>query len=428
MDENADVTPMRSEKPWLSSDQWLGGIARSDGTRQLFVHWLSAVVWNLFGAALVYALWSQGWESFPVLLRWLLVAFIAMGVPILLAALVYTARIARFRNLRLELDPFPGSIGGQVGGTIDLPVRRGVDIDARVTLHCIRSYMRGSGENRSRREDVVWSAQAPPALERSGTGTRLAFTFDVPDEDLPESELEDIREPEDYHYWSIHVAGDLPGADLDQTFEVPVFRVEPALTASRQHTAPETSTRASTERGVDLERLADGFRVTYRRRRYGLAPLWLLGFGLVTVTSGVFVFTQTGGRGLGAFGMLFGGIFLVVFGLVGLLCLALGGSMLLSHRVVEVSSGGIRSAHSFVLGRSVRDVSLDDIDRITAKVTMQSGQGSRARTSYTVYAHLRSGRRLVLGDGIQGAHLLDQLREAIEAETRIGVEVGLRRR
>lgn len=415
---------MTDSRPWLADDRWSGGIARSDGTRQLIIHWLSAVVWNLFTAAILYATWRDGWSSFPVLLRVLLVAFMAVGIPLAYSAVVQTFRHTRFKDIRLVLDPFPGSIGGQAGGTVDIPVRAGTTMNARATLHCIHSYVRGSGDDRSRREDVVWSAQTIPSSERSGTGVRLAFTFDIPDVPLPESEAPDERDAEDHHYWSVHLAAELPGADLDQAFRVPVYRTDPAMVAARPAPPTPAQPDLSAGRGVNVERRAEGAQITYRRGRYGFAPLGFLAFGLVTIVSGSLVFSQTAIEGgFAVFGLAFGGLFLVVFGLVGLLCVGLALAMLLSHRVVDLTEDAVRSTRSYGFGRFVREARLDDIARIEATVTMQSGQGSHARTGYTIAARPRSGGRVVLGDGIQGAYLLDQLRTVIEDETGIGVEV-----
>lgn len=419
---------MTDSRPWLADDRWLDGIARPEGLRPVVAYWLGAAVWNLFAVGVLYATWADGWGGIPLFVRGVLLLFVGLGIPMAIGAAIRTARHLRFRDTHLRLDPFPGSIGGQAGGTVDLPIRAGMTPTARASLHCIRSYMRGSGDDRSRREDVVWSSEVVPATERSGTGVRLAFTFDIPDEDLPETEHDDLR-PEDYHYWSVHLAAELPGADLDQTFKVPVYRMTPPLRADRPAAQSPTRDDPWGGRGIDVERGLGEVCIRYRRGRFGFAPFGLLTFGMLTLASGWFVFSQAGlGMGLGSFGLAFGGLFLVVFGLVGLLCVGMACSMILSHREVTIGTGTVRSTRSHGIGRSVREARFGDLERIEARVTMQSGQGSRARTSYTITGRLRGGGRIVLGDGIRGAHLLDELRSVIEDETGIGVEVVRRRR
>ncbi|MBT8488125.1 MAG: hypothetical protein HKN72_16115 [Gemmatimonadetes bacterium] len=418
------MRPASEARPWLAQESWSNGSVTSEGHRQLFAHWFGAIVWNAMAVPIVLILVGEGGSDLVPFLRWVLAGFVALGVLILFNAVVYSARIARFRNLRLELDPFPGCIGGHVGGAVEIPVRPDDQTRVRATLHCIRSYIHGSGENRSRRDDVVWSAEVAPEVARSASGSRLRFGFDVPDVEQPTSE----EREGDHHYWAIHLAAELPGADLDQTFVVPVYRIDPPLEASHPFIPPPDDPRELSRHGIDVEPTARGVRIVYRRGRFGGAPFGLIPFGALFVASGGFVFSQTTGAfGLGI-GTAFGGIFLVAFSLVGLLLLAVGISMLVSSMTVEIQGGIVRSRRSWIFFSSTQEVPVRDLERIDAKVTMQSGQGSGARTGYTLRGTTLNGDRIPLGDGIRGAYLVDRVAAVLEAATGLRVESGVRRR
>ena len=78
------------------------------------------------------------------------------------------------------LDPFPGSIGGHVGGTIELALPFDAAHDFEMTLTNIHSYVSGSGKNRSQKEKAEWQDIIVAHAEPSGKGTRVTFRFDVP--------------------------------------------------------------------------------------------------------------------------------------------------------------------------------------------------------------------------------------------------------
>ncbi|MDH3271063.1 MAG: hypothetical protein OEN56_07005 [Gemmatimonadota bacterium] len=415
---------MSSPAPWLERRSWSGGVVASRDKADLGALWFFAGVWNVLTLGMLVAWLRGGMNDLPAFLGGLLVASAVSGIALVGQALIQTARENRFRDARLRLDPFPGSIGGQVGGSVDVEVRFGSEVDARATLHCIHSYMSGSGEDRRRREDVVWSSEVVPELEGSAGGTRLWFVFDVPEMDVPESGNESATG--DYHYWSIHLSAQVPGADLDRTFVVPVFRVEPPLEASHPFHTAALDARELATRGVRVERSVRGLTLRYAPGRYGGTPLGLVLFGALCVGSGTFIFTLIGGD-LGILGFLFGGTFLTVFGLTGVFLFLSGLQMLVNGLTVELGGQAIRSTRRYLFLTTTREARLSDLTRIQAKVSMQTGQGRRANTVYAIEGRLQNGKRIPLGDGIRGAYLLDRIRSLIEAETGLSVEVALRR-
>ena len=189
--------------------------------------WLFAVIWNALGSPLGWMV-LKGDEDLGVFLAWVLPLFAFTGLALLIIAVRDTMRWRRFGGLAIELDPFPGSIGGHAGGSVELPLRPSDTFELSTTLSCVHVRISKSSNNSSKWESVVWARQMVPEAGRSGTGVRARFTFELP-EGLPETE-----EPSDsYHKWTVRVAAKLPGADLDQAFEVPVYRTPEPLLAER---------------------------------------------------------------------------------------------------------------------------------------------------------------------------------------------------
>ncbi len=150
-----------------------------------------------------------GGRDLPVYLEVVLPSFTLLGLLIFFVAVRESLRWRRFGRLKMTLDPLPGSIGGHVGGSLELPIHQVAASDCRVMLMCIRDRLVKTTDGSSRSESVEWAKETLPDVGRSGSGVRLRYTFEVP-EGLPPSE-----EPsDDYHKWVIRVQADLPGADL----------------------------------------------------------------------------------------------------------------------------------------------------------------------------------------------------------------------
>ena len=115
----------------------------------------------------------------------------------------------------VTLDPFPGSVGGHVGGTIDLELPYASGHAFKLTLTAARSYISGSGKRRSRKEKATWQDSLYAHAQPGARGTRLTFRFDVPD-GLAESDAQ--QNTESYNLWRLNLQADLPGADLDRDF------------------------------------------------------------------------------------------------------------------------------------------------------------------------------------------------------------------
>ena len=206
-----------------SRPDWASGVGSTAGRNKLRVLWVAAAIMNTLGLPVGWMALFGG-RDLPVYLQVMLPAFTLLGLHILFVAVRDSFRWRRFGRLEMRLDPLPGSIGGHVGGSLELPLHQATAADFRVLLMCIRDRVVKTKDGSSRSESVEWGKETLPEVERSGRGVRLRYTFEVP-EGLPPSE-----EPsDDYHKWVVRVQADVTGPDLDQVFEVPALLMDPPI-------------------------------------------------------------------------------------------------------------------------------------------------------------------------------------------------------
>ena len=284
-----------------SRPDWAAGVATTAGRKELVGHWVGAVIMNALGLPVGWMALFGG-RDLPVYLEVVLPSFTLLGLLIFFVAVRESFRWRRFGRLTMTLDPLPGSIGGHVGGSLELPIHQAAASDCRVMLMCIRDRLVKTKDGSTRNESVEWAKETLPDVGRSGSGVRLRYTFEVPEGLPPSGEPSD-----DYHKWVIRVKADLPGADLDQVFEVPVLLVDPPLEAREPTLSEATAAEVPdlSPRVVRVHRGRGGLTLYFPAGRGGLGGLMLLIFGAVFAGAGVFAFATT--TDIGADGVIGGG-------------------------------------------------------------------------------------------------------------------------
>ena len=400
---------------------WALGVARSGGRKELKTLWFGAVIMNVLGV-------PSGWvslfgdEDLPLFIQVVLPAFALLGLSVLFLAVRDSIRFSRFGRLEMTLDPHPGSIGGHVGGSLELPFQRAAPADFRVVLLCLRDRLVKTSDGSSRNESVEWGKQTLPRVERAGKGVRLRYTFAVP-EGLPPSE-----EPsDDYHRWVVRVQAAVAGPDLDQAFEVPALVLDPPLQARQPALSEATAqdAQAMSSRVVRVHRSRGGLTLYFPPGRGGLGGFMLLSFGAVFAGGGVFAFISGSGTGagglFGAVATAFGGVFLTIFGGVGGLMMLGGFYSLVNSLVVEIRNGAVTTCRSFFFPFR-RTARFEDVERIEMDVHSRVGQGAKASSYMRIRAFVRGGRRISLGDDIPLGRQSDILAALLEEAIGIPIE------
>lgn len=208
-----------NEHPWLVNKAWRTPKIDSLSKPSMYTAWFITVIWNAVSAPLPYMVYNEVLtkRNWPALLG---ILFPLVGLGLLIWAVKRTLEWKKFGHAPVELDPFPGSIGGHVGGIIDLKYPFKDSVQYIVTLTNIHHYEHRNGDERSHKEVVLWQDAAVAYAEKTLQGTRLVFRFDVPENLQPS----DAKKDGGNHYlWRLNLKGDLPGVDVDHDYEIPVY-------------------------------------------------------------------------------------------------------------------------------------------------------------------------------------------------------------
>lgn len=130
-----------------------------------------------------------------------------------------------FKAVPVELNPYPGMIGGTVAGSILVPTPYHAGDKYTFTLKCTHHTVTRSGNTTSHHSNLVWSKKYTPTPKAKLNGTYLNFNFKVP-ADQPESSEPDNN----YHRWTLYIKSELTGINFNRDYEVPVFVTDQSQT------------------------------------------------------------------------------------------------------------------------------------------------------------------------------------------------------
>jgi hypothetical protein len=396
---------MQQDKPWQQRKAWAANEIASEGRKGQWALWAFAALWNLLTLPLLWQIgdiWRQAQREPVTALAFL---FPLVGLGLIVAAARMTMNQRHFGPVPLLLDPFPGSLGGQVGGTIDTRIPFDPDGRFTISLSCVRSYMSGSGKNRSRSESVVWQGQGVCHTESDGQGTRIRFRFDVPG-DLPPS---DVERGNSYHLWRASIEATLDGPDFVRRYDIPVFATGAQASSiahgTESHVATEDHAMAGVEEIADIRPVAGGIEARFPAMRRPLSDAMFVVFGLIFLAAGI-------GAGYGGASMFLA----VVVSLVALPLAVAGIFGLGKSLLVGVGRDGVR-ARRFLFGyplwtRRLERAQLRGL-RLDKGGTLQ--MGNKHIVYYKVLAEGEGKRKVVLGERLEGRAEAELLLETYRA-------------
>ena len=410
-DKDASL-PQYKDAPWLLNHDWQTPTIRSGSRAAMWGAWAFAAFWNLISSVAPFMAYREVTES-QNYLALIALLFPLVGIGLLTWAVRRTLEWRRFGPAPVTLDPFPGSIGGHVGGTIDLNLPFDSTAQFQVTLTSLRSYISGSGKNRSRKEKPEWQDEIVAHADPGNKGTRLTFRFDVP-VGLPETDA--LQKGDDYYLWRMNVSADLPGADLDRDYDIPVYatakssRQLSSLAVERGHDAQKELSDASVRDLVRIKQGVMGRSLFYPMGRHLWSNLFGMIFGAAFAGAGYFLIVQEGAT---IFGSIFGGVGALV---------ALSAFYMMSNSL-EVSQDGT-SIHTVRrwLGVPVRRKSMhrSQFAKLRKKSSMKAQKGGKHMIYYGIHMVDQTGGKMVVGQGFRGES------EADAASRLIAKELGLR--
>ncbi len=357
------------DKPWLARPEWQGGVIRSQARGGMIAIWIFALVWNLISAPAAFQFISV-WQD-EGLIALLLLLFPLVGLGLLYWAVKLTREWTRFGITPLTMDPFPGAIDGDVGGEIRVNLAYHPSMLCRVTLSSIHSYVSGSGKNRSRRESVQWQDEGYARVFAAGANaTRLQFRFTTPPGLHATEEYSNS-----YHLWRLRVDMDLPGTDLQRSFELPVYhtgeksrRISIDSTRERPAGMPEASALTL----LPLHRSGNVQMIDYAMLRKPAHSLMLFLFGALFGGIGILLWSIAAQEGF----MLY--VMSLIFNLVGWGIAAAGIYAAFNALQVRLDGRQLSSTRS-LFGFKISDqrVAYTEIRNIQVSKGMQSQSGHR---------------------------------------------------
>jgi len=385
--------------PWLANPAWNLPVLRSSSRSAMYFTWGIAGLWCLVSAPLPFVIYDEllHKENYLGLLGLL---FPIVGIGLIYWAVVRTREWKRFGPTPLTMDPFPGSIGGHVGGVIDINAAFDSVTEFSVTLSCIHSYMSGSGDDRSRSESAQWQDSQIVHAEATQSGSRLRFRFDVPKE-LRESDA--VQSGDSYYLWRLNVSAELSGADLDRAYEIPVYATAKSSSIMSERAVQRAKVEQDKRDGeivrssMDFVTGMNGTAIRFAAFRHPAPGIVGSLFGAVFSGAAWFLLCYAGEYAIGG-----------VFGLVGGLILVFSLYSLVNSLEVRQAGNDVVTIRR-VLGFSIatRTMNRNDIVQLSRSSSMQTQSGGKHVMYYSILAHDRNGRKMVVGDGFKGSNAAD---------------------
>ena len=420
---------------WKSRKGWEDTRIKSDVGKGMAFFWGFALVWN--GASIPASLAlprELAQDNYAALL---ILLFPAVGLFLIYKAFQSTLEFRRFGRVLFTMDPFPGAIGGHVGGTIQV---KNLDYQSAreaqnlsVTLECVYSYVSGSGKNRSRRETIKWAERGQPKIDNAIEGVNLKFRFDVP-ENLPQA---DVEQSDAYHFWRLSVGAEIPGIDLNRSYNIPVFatgetsrRIAHDISAQAEATRKREADAAGfaiASGQFDIEGLSRAMRLRQEGNRIHLKfPMFRN--GVLTVFAAIFA----GGFGFACYSMIstmsggLFGIFIAIFSIPFFL-VAVVATIAVIYLPFNNLSVSIQPGEVSVLRRLLvipvyrRQLQRGDISHLSIKRSGSTGQGIDKIEHYKIHAVDTKGSKVTLAEDIDGEDVAIHFRDFLAQ--RIGVAV-----
>lgn len=403
---------MTAERPWLQREDWAAGRVASTARANLRGAWIFTVLWNLVSAPILVFV-PREIPHKPIAAIGFL--FPLVGAGLLAWAVLLTMRWRRFGPAVFEMTSVPAAPGGVLTGA----VHTRLDLSAvahppvvSIRLTCVQRTISHSSD-REVRERILWrDEQDLPAerLQRTPFGTLIPVQCSLPPDALETTTLGKAAGI----LWSLDVNAELPGVDLSEEFEIPVYRTTSTRIAAPQAVAtiatmpaePITAERLEPS-GIEIRRTAEGTEYHFTAARN---PRFALGATAFTIV-------WTGAIALQWF-LGFPWIIVAITALFDVLMMCIVLDLWCGDTRVIVGPGSVRRRHGWFGIGAWRTIQTLDVSQLTLTISMQT-TGRRGTPYYEIIARLKNGRRVGLGDGIRNKRHAEWLIAQMKQESGI---------
>lgn len=402
---------LHPDQPWLDRPEWASAECVDHQRGKTGLLWGVALVWCAItlpaNAVIADELAKGNWAILVILL------FDAVGIGLLVIAVRQTLAARRFGNTRLRLDPWPGAIGGEVGGCIAARLPFDERQIFRVRLSCIHTRVSGSGKHRKTHETVRWQDEhLLHAQYGNDDHSQVWFCFSVPT-GLPASE----PPSDNHHHWRLDAFADVPGVDFRRRWELPVFATAGlSAQAARQTRPAQAATLENLERLMNLRQVPGGITLDYPAGRAWRGGSLTALVGLVF--AGVAIFIAREARLPGG-GLADGLISIVTAALAGLL-IGVGLWQCGNRLRVRIDQQQVRiRRHWLGLPVWAKTVPRSTVQEIRIQAGTQVNTGGDTRVHYRLLLATQAGDRYTIGDGFVGHSKAQQAAEAVSTLGRL---------
>lgn len=384
-------------KPWLNNKDWTNASIRSTAKSDIWGGWILSIIWNgmcLLGLYIFHA--KINFEDPGILI---IFVFPLVGIFFIYMAVKTTLEWIKIGPTTLTLDPFPGSLGGDFGGTIKIKLPNLSGCHFKVCLQCLAvSAGRSSRDvhrNSHHVEKVKWERTGYAEVKGQLNSTELRFKFKVPD-NLPQS-----QEPSDhYTCWSLNLEAKIPGSNFDRTFIVPVYKTQELLfsDATKKYISEGIYTHEFPKNIVQISQQGNEVKLYYPwHRNRDISSLMLI-YGSIFLTVGCYVVFGPSEQIAGA-----------IFAIIGLVVTITGLCFLVNTLTVFVSPKRIRvNRRIFGFGFS-REIDKEALRDIRKADDFQPQASGKIGVRYKLVAYSKNNPEITVGDGIGNDQIADRL-------------------
>jgi predicted RNA-binding protein with TRAM domain len=424
----------KNTQSWQTRKGWQAASIRSNARNRLWLTWGGALLATVIIAPMAVNLFDEMYKGITSgnYLTLLVLLFPLVAILLIYQAIKATLEYRRFGKVLFNMDPYPGAIGGHVGGKILVP-KLAYDIvnaqasECSVRLECVYSTVSGSGDDRRRSESILWAQQGAPKVARLGKGVSFSFRFDTP-EHLPSS---DVVQKETYNFWRLTVKVNIKGIDLNREYNIPVFKDVDDSKTSRHvrhdvsaQQEKQTSLAASITRHVieqgdfNVEGLSRAMRTKKKEGELHLAFPMFRNKILI-----MFLAIFSGGFGFASLSIIMSalgggvmGIVMWVFS-VPFLCVAIISTIAFVYVAFNNLRVNIKAGSVTVLRRLLfipilkRQLHSDDIASLSIKRTGSTGSGVDEVEHFNILVHDKKGKKVTLAEDIDGEVAAESFKE-----------------
>ena len=416
---------MLSKEPWRENKGWVTHKIKSDYPFEIKLYLFFALFTSLVSYPILEFVFHE--VTAGKYLTSILMFFPISAVVLIFLSIKHFVQKMQFGTIFFEMDPYPGSIGGNVGGKIQLKhLSKLIKESLTVELQLISVAKFGRNQE-SHSEIIEWNSKGHPHIvpihQQNHQDEFIAkFSFKVPDE-LPESTYPKTGS---HFYWRLQLTGDFSGAILKEKFIIPVFKTRqisgaeiPEINAKIETIIKETSqdelTRIShgefkdtqVAKVLKFERTRNGTMLSTHMMRSPLLSLYAFIFFIMFFFASFMITRNFDIKITSSWFFL---MFSIPFGLIALAsCILFIHSTLVKQKVTFSNGNVAVISYLWFLPFYKIKFSQNEIQFIEVKKHGSTGQGLSKVEHYKIVANLKNKRKITFAEDIDTRERADAL-------------------